>query len=937
MTIIPLPAAPTATAGLPPLELIVVLSAQIDPDLNGLVCALDFVGSTEELSPGHRINSNFEIIQTEPTTRGHYLKHYTRLVILSNPAQPGSPVHSPAPVNELDPVATEEDLIPDFLINSALHNTSPNHQITLECDNELYDACLERCGIGASDSVIFGGESTFASLGILSTDYLTIQIPGQPRTQRLVKLYYPGPEIHLGHKVALSPNLARNLTPQLGRPRHRALWVTLNHTHHSNHQPALSQSVTLSLAHFSSTVNLTNAGEVFDLLRDYFYQADPEQAFKLGDLIPVQPTKDRTRFGHTVPVQLGRSPGSGSEQPTVWFVLTEVDEATAASSWATGFRIDPKQTRIIQANSHTAHLVALDSNPDLSSFGSVGVEFYDYVDSVTGAGGAGYAVEPSVVLVGRTGVGKSTLARRVAKVNGLNLVEIDVFDLIGSTDALTAAKLSATLDHATGAKAGMILLRNIHALANKSSASSSPHESTQERKLVGILAAFVGHSSAVLVGTSSSPESISPNVRALFSRSFTIDPPNQDSRLRILNELSSGLNLGLDVSLVSVAQRTAALVPRDLINLINRANQAATARFSSTAATERGEVVISGVDVERGLLSVRSTYSATIGAPKIPSVSWDQVGGLAGVKDEILETIQLPLSQPDLFSAGLKKRSGILLYGPPGTGKTLLAKAVATSCALNFFSVKGPELLDMYIGESEANVRRVFERAREAKPCVIFFDELDSVAPKRGNQGDSGGVMDRIVSQLLAELDGMQAGDQAGDVFVIGATNRPDLLDPALLRPGRFDRMLYLGLSQTHKEQHNILDALTREFTLDNEVDLGAIAERCGLNLTGADLYALCSDAMLKAMTDKATQIDHKLSIINQTEPVPTHPITAQYYLAEMATTHEFQVVVTQRHFLDALAEVSPAHPFPLSGCLNPRPLADPLGHFTAGSECFRS
>ena len=129
--------------------------------------------------------------------------------------------------------------------------------------------------------------------------------------------------------------------------------------------------------------------------------------------------------------------------------------------------------------------------------------------------------------------------------------------------------------------------------------------------------------------------------------------------------------------------------------------------------------------------------------------------------------------------------TGILLYGPPGTGKTLLAKAVATSCALNFFSVKGPELLNMYIGESEANVRRVFQRARDAKPCVIFFDELDSVAPKRGAHGDSGGVMDRIVSQLLAELDGVAGSESGADVFVIGATNRPDLLDPALLRPGR--------------------------------------------------------------------------------------------------------------------------------------------------------
>jgi peroxin-6 len=193
-----------------------------------------------------------------------------------------------------------------------------------------------------------------------------------------------------------------------------------------------------------------------------------------------------------------------------------------------------------------------------------------------------------------------------------------------------------------------------------------------------------------------------------------------------------------------------------------------------------------------------------MGSPNIPNVTWDDVGGLAKIKSDILDTIQLPLDHPELFFDGLKKRSGtqfifasedfgtdgghcagILLYGPPGTGKTLLAKAVATSCSLNFFSIKGPELLNMYIGESEANVRRVFQRARDARPCVVFFDELDSVAPKRGNHGDSGGVMDRIVSQLLAELDGMATGREGNDIFVIGATNRPDLLDPALLRPGR--------------------------------------------------------------------------------------------------------------------------------------------------------
>lgn len=188
----------------------------------------------------------------------------------------------------------------------------------------------------------------------------------------------------------------------------------------------------------------------------------------------------------------------------------------------------------------------------------------------------------------------------------------------------------------------------------------------------------------------------------------------------------------------------------------------------------------------------------------------------------------------------------------------------------------------MYIGESEANVRRVFQRARDARPCVIFFDELDSVAPKRGNHGDSGGVMDRIVSQLLAELDGMSDG-KASDVFVIGATNRPDLLDPALLRPGRcvaskrafglcslekrFDKLLYLGVSDSHEAQLKILEALTRKFRLDPNMDLKDVADKCPFNYTGADLYALCSDAMLKAMTRKASEVDQAIGLFSVSLP----------------------------------------------------------------------
>jgi peroxin-6 len=308
---------------------------------------------------------------------------------------------------------------------------------------------------------------------------------------------------------------------------------------------------------------------------------------------------------------------------------------------------------------------------------------------------------------------------------------------------------------------------------------------------------------------------------------------------------------------------------------------------------------VTKVDFDAAVDAARKNFADAIGAPKIPNVSWDDVGGLTNVKEAVMETIQLPLERPELFAKGMKKRSGILFYGPPGTGKTLLAKAIATEFSLNFFSVKGPELLNMYIGESEANVRRVFQRARDARPCVVFFDELDSVAPKRGNQGDSGGVMDRIVSQLLAELDGMSNGDEnGGGVFVIGATNRPDLLDAALLRPGRFDKMLYLGVSDTHEKQTRILEALSRKFTLHPDVSLARIAERLPFTYTGADLYALCSDAMLKAVTRQAAAVDRKI------ETLPDGPVSTAFFFDHFATPEDVMVVVTEKDFMDAQSEL---------------------------------
>lgn len=297
---------------------------------------------------------------------------------------------------------------------------------------------------------------------------------------------------------------------------------------------------------------------------------------------------------------------------------------------------------------------------------------------------------------------------------------------------------------------------------------------------------------------------------------------------------------------------------------------------------------------------LKKRTATAIGTPQVPNVKWEDVGGLEDVKAAILDTVQLPLKHRELFASGLRKRSGVLLYGPPGTGKTLLAKAVATECSLNFLSVKGPELINMYIGESEKNVRDIFAKARAARPCVVFFDELDALAPARGAAGDSGGVMDRVVSQMLAEVDGL--GDNSQDVFIMGASNRPDLIDPALLRPGRFDKLLFVGVSADSTHRVRVLEALTRKFRLATDVNLRFIAQKCAATYTGADLYALCADAWLQAAKrHMAAQAGGAaagpLEGSGGGEGVP--PVEAE--------ESEPAVVVEQKDFYAALRELTPS------------------------------
>ncbi|KAJ1309501.1 hypothetical protein OPQ81_006276 [Rhizoctonia solani] len=603
---------------------------------------------------------------------------------------------------------------------------------------------------------------------------------------------------------------------------------------------------------------------------------------------------------------------------------------TAIAFGELGCSINPSSTRVSMAGVEHGLVPCMAPYEDDDEDGDVESVLTPLLRATLLPNAAHYGIALSALVRGARGSGKARSVKRSAEKVGVGVWEINAYTLIADTEAKTEGAVRARFEQAALCAPCVFLIRHIEALVRPGQGGKEPAMAAVLAECIRGLGAAWGSTGypVAVVATTAEPDAIPVSVMACFRHEIVLEAPDERRRLRILDTIvaSQKLPLGADVELSTVARETAALHAGDLVHLVRGARDQALRRVlkelsdlesklgpdiatPTTRDLTLAIIPITARDFESALDGARAAYSESIGAPKIPNVSWDDVGGLAHVKGEILDTIQLPLEHPELFADGMKKRSGILLYGPPGTGKTLLAKAVATSCALNFLSVKGPELLNMYIGESEANVRRVFQRARDARPCVVFFDELDSIAPRRGQAGDSGGVMDRIVSQILAELDGMGASGSGGEVFVIGATNRPDLLDPALLRPGRFDRMLYLGVSKTHEDQLRILQALTRKFKLDPSLDLAEIAERCPFNYTGADFYALCSDAMLKAMARKAEDIERRVAEINAAPPIPEHsyPMTAQYYLAELATPAEVDVFVNRDDFERALSELIPS------------------------------
>ncbi|KAF7338543.1 Peroxisomal biogenesis factor 6 [Mycena venus] len=899
-----------------------------------------------------KIPLQYRLDMLEPVMQGYARKGETKFIltldIASQPEEAG--YDSDADGFEID----QDFLAPVMLSSSQLASPrTENKPVAFECQT-----LAESKPSPHDDCTIYLRTTDLGRVGGLNGDWIVVHSHGSSN-RRLVRAIANDSLVTSNGIVQASPVLLHNICP--ASPSLSPGPLSLRSSPFGSGQPAIPTARAVTIARVASPISVDRAYQPSFLRSLKAYFNDSKRLVKHGDLIAVGVNthiSDSFSADETEQVEIldtdqkYMTPQRADE--VVFFLITNVEHDIMSGTEETsnhdsyldctmgelGCWVDPSVTRLIQTgvehcrvpdvgtyfhpdeNSPRALFSILRGFPDpyllrpSSPYGRLvslcsATLLRDAVD---------YNLHLSVLLKGARGTGKFTTACWVAQRIGMHVLEINCYHLIGENDTKTEGTLRARFEKLEECSPCILLLRHIDGLAQTTQAL----EPGKELVLTTVLRECIdnvqnswrisGHPIMVFA-TTAEAERVPMGILSCFKHEVAFEAPNEDERHEILQSLLARTHLAPDVSLSKLATETAALVAGDISSLVKRAEATSIERASRISTCSEVDVMDAGVaitaaDFESALDKARLAYSESIGAPKIPNVSWDDVGGLAAVKSDILDTIQLPLEHPELFADGLKKRSGILLYGPPGTGKTLLAKAVATSCSLNFFSVKGPELLNMYIGESEANVRRVFQRARDAKPCVIFFDELDSVAPKRGNHGDSGGVMDRIVSQLLAELDGMSGGSGA-DVFVIGATNRPDLLDPALLRPGRFDRMLYLGVSDTHEAQLNILKALTRKFRLDPGLNLARLAEQCPFNYTGADFYALCSDAMLNAMSRKAEALDAKLAVLNSQSVGPDdrhpRPLTSQYYLAELATAEDIDVLVSQTDFDRALQSLVPS------------------------------
>ncbi len=467
----------------------------------------------------------------------------------------------------------------------------------------------------------------------------------------------------------------------------------------------------------------------------------------------------------------------------------------------------------------------------------------------------GIEAPKGVLLFGPPGTGKTLLAKAVANETNANFYSISGPEIMSKFYGESEERLREIFKEAQENAPSIIFIDEIDSIAPKREEVSGDVEKRIVSQLLTLMDGIQSRGKLVVIGATNRPNAIDPALRrpGRFDREIEIGIPDEKGRLEILQIHTRGMPLTDDVNLESIARVTHGFVGADLEALGKEAAMLSLRRMlpeinmqeSKIPAEVLNKIKITDKDFEDALKDIQPSAMREVQIQR-PNVRWEDVGGLAAVKEELQEAIEWPLKHGNLFEeADVRPPKGILLYGPPGTGKTMIAKAVAATSEANFISVKGPELLSKWVGESEKGVREVFRKARQAAPCVIFFDELDAIAPRRGGSEGDSNVTERVISQMLTEMDGLE--DLKG-VVVIGATNRPDILDEALLRPGRFDRILEVPPPDAPARKE-ILKIHTRKKPLDPAVNLDRLVEMTS-GMTGADIAAVVNAAAMTAIKE---------------------------------------------------------------------------------------
>jgi transitional endoplasmic reticulum ATPase len=508
-----------------------------------------------------------------------------------------------------------------------------------------------------------------------------------------------------------------------------------------------------------------------------------------------------------------------------------------------------------------------------------------------------------VLLFGPPGTGKTLLAKAVANETNANFYSIGGPEIMSKFYGESEERLRETFKQAQENAPSIIFIDEIDSIAPKREEVSGDVEKRVVSQLLTIMDGLESRGKVVVIGATNRPDALDPALRrpGRFDREIEIGIPDQNGRQEILEIHTRGMPLTEEVKLSSIAKVTHGFVGADLEAVCREAAMKSLRNVLPEINLEESKIPVETLnkikikpqDFETALKEVQPSALREVYVQS-PNVKWTEIGGLESIKEELREAIEWPLKHSDLFTeADIVPPKGLLLYGPPGTGKTLIAKAVATNSDANFISIKGPELLSKWVGESEKGIREVFRKARQASPCVVFFDELDSVASRRSSSGSGDShVGDRLVSQLLTEMDGLQ--DLRG-VVVIGATNRPDIIDEALLRPGRFDRILEIPLPDDDSIKEILKIHMVKK-PIDKSVELNKLVELCK-GLSGADIAALVNAAALSAikehiLTNRSEQITERKELLYADESQPV--------------SQKVPLNITMKHFEAAFKKIKP-------------------------------